>query len=95
MLNRSPNGGSQEDPSKASAGQAAPASEFVSIYGSITGRLISRPPGYLGVLTYEDPYGQAGRIDPEGNLDVAARLTWPVAKRGRQRRRYSSNTYMA
>lgn len=32
------------------------------------------PAGRLSVLTYEDPYGEAGRIDPEGNLDVTARL---------------------
>jgi hypothetical protein len=28
----------------------------------------------IGVLTIEDPYSQAGRVDPDGNLDIAARL---------------------
>jgi hypothetical protein len=32
------------------------------------------PSGHLNVLTYEDPYEPAGRVDPEGNLDVTARL---------------------
>jgi hypothetical protein len=28
----------------------------------------------IGVLTIEDPYSQAGRVGPDGNLDIAARL---------------------
>ena len=31
--------------------------------------------GHIGVVTIEDPYAEAGRIDPEGNLDVSARLS--------------------
>ena len=32
------------------------------------------PSGHLHILTYEDPYEPAARIDSEGNLDVTARL---------------------
>lgn len=30
--------------------------------------------GHLAVMTFEDPYGPAGRVMPDGNLDVTAKL---------------------
>jgi hypothetical protein len=51
---------------RARSGRAA------TIYAIVTSPIFR--PGQLSILTFEDPYGETGRVDGSGNLDITARL---------------------